>query len=109
MGLDGGMRCHQPTTRRRLKQTGLGAPSRELQEDLLPLGKDRLDAFHYASLMCTHMYEGSMLVLVYVCVQWEMEEGVHVSGCLLDQLIPMVKQWGWSASLEQAMIRRFGP
>lgn len=40
----------------------LGAPSREPQEDLLPLGKDRLDAFHYASLMCMHMYERSMLV-----------------------------------------------
>ena len=40
------------------------------------------------------------------CVRWEMEEGVCVSSGLLDQLIPMVKQWGWSASLEQTVIRR---
>lgn len=55
-----GIRC--PPWRRRLEQADLGAPSREPQEDLLPLGKDRLDAFHYASLMCMHMYERSMLV-----------------------------------------------
>lgn len=42
----------------------LGAPSWEPREDLLPLGKDRLVAFHYASLMCMHMYERSMLVRV---------------------------------------------
>lgn len=54
--------------------------------------------------MCMHMYEGSMLVCVDVCVWWEMEERVHVSVCLLDQLIPIVKQWGWSASLEQTVI-----
>lgn len=68
MGLDAGLRCHQPTTRRRLKQMGLGAPSRELREDLFPLGKDGLDAFHYTSLMCMHMYEGSMLLRVWMRV-----------------------------------------
>jgi len=41
-----------------------GLHHKQPREDLLPLGKDRLDAFHYTSLVGMHMYERRTLVHV---------------------------------------------
>lgn len=77
------MRCYQPTSEEdETGNDGFGVPdgAGELvhvlhhehdgsspfpQEDLLPLGKDGLDAFHYASLVGMHKYERR--VCLHVC------------------------------------------
>lgn len=73
----------------------------QLQEDLLPLGKDRLDASHYASLVGMHMYEQRMLGHVCVHVHSRRCRETSALSCLQELMIMDSERTGWSLQLGQ--------
>lgn len=99
------------------RRRGLGGGAGELvhvlhheqpREDPLPLGKDRLDAFHYASLVGMHMYEWRTLMRVHMHVHGRRWRETYALSCLEDRLMPMVPgNWDdWSASPDGTAVRR---
>lgn len=74
------------------------------REDLLPLGKDRLDAFHYASFVGMHMYEQHTLVHVRIHVHGRRRRETYALSCLEDRLMPMVpgkQEGGWPLQMRR--------